>query len=138
MNPAWADVPLAPPHASLPFLGPDEAAWRERMEDSLARLGKRLGGAAVGAMRGALRDGNYEDVARQLIAYYDKLYDAHVSNGSGSGSGTGNRPGFVVDVAQPEDRAEIDAELLAELVLRRVREFEVTEAADTSQPTELT
>ena len=75
-------------------------------------------------LQAALRDGQYAPVARRLIAYYDKLYDAHVLNGSGSGSGTGTRPGAVLDAAQPEELPELDAELVARLVLQRVGEFD--------------
>ena len=85
---------------------------------------------------GALRGGDYERVARALIAYYDKLYDAHVLNGSGSGSGTGSRPGVVLEAAQAEELGEIDAELLARLVLQRVAEFERDEARDDAAPVE--
>ena len=108
----------------------DHKAWLERMEDSVARLGKRLGGNVVNELVRGLRCGEYEGVAKHLIAYYDKLYDAHVLNGSGSGSGTGERPGQVLDAAQPEELPCLDAELLARLVLERVGEFEVAEAKD--------
>jgi hypothetical protein len=115
-------------YASPAARGADERAWLERMQDSVSRLGKRLGGAAVNTLKAALSDGHYETVARQLIAYYDKLYDAHVLNGSGSGSGTGARPGTVVDVAQSEELAELDAKLVARCVLERVAEFEAQQA----------
>ena len=39
-----------------------------RLSDSLVRLGKRLGGAAVSALRGALREGRFDEVARGLCA----------------------------------------------------------------------
>lgn len=116
-------------YASPQSRGEDEAAWLERMEDSVLRLGKRIGGAEVNALQGALRAREYAGVARRLIAYYDKLYDAHVLNGSGSGSGTGTRPGAVLEAAQPDELPELDAELIARLVLQRVDEFDVSEAA---------
>ena len=32
-----------------------------------------------------------------MIGYYDKLYDAHIANGSGQGSGEGERCGRVLE-----------------------------------------
>ena len=98
------------------------------MEDSVERLGKRLGGAAVTALKASLRGRRYDAVATELIRYYDKLYDAHVVNGSGSGSGTGCRPGVVLEAAQPDELLALDAPLVAREVLRRVTEFEAAEA----------
>ena len=64
-------------YASPAARGDDEAAWLARMQESVTRLGKRLGGAEVAALQKALSEGEYEAVATRLIGYYDKLYDAH-------------------------------------------------------------
>jgi hypothetical protein len=79
-------VPSPPPSSLwLPYsAGDDESKWLERMDESVGRLSKRLGGQVVADLRAGLRERQYAAVARQLIAYYDKLYDAHVLNGSGS------------------------------------------------------
>ena len=76
-----------------------------------------------------LRAGEYAAVARVLIEYYDKLYDAHTQNGSGSGSGTGCRPGAVLEAVHPEELPKFDAALLAREVLKAVRKFEAQERA---------
>lgn len=76
-----------------------------------------------------LRAGEYAAVARVLIEYYDKLYDAHTQNGSGSGSGTGCRPGVVLEAVHPEELPKFDAALLAREVLKAVRKFEAQERA---------
>ena len=107
--------------------GPDPGAWLARMLASVARLQKRLGGERVAALQAQLVAGEYEGVAKVLIAYYDKLYDAHVANGSGSGSGVGARPGVVLDALHPPELPELDAPLLARQVLQAVAAFEARE-----------
>lgn len=69
------------------------------------------------------------------MRYYDKLYDAHVANGSGSGSGSGTRPGVVLDAAQPADLPTLDAHLVARVVLEQVRRFEHDEQAEREERT---
>ena len=107
--------------------GADHGAWLERMLAS-GRPQKRLGGERVAALQAQLVAGEYEGVAKVLIAYYDKLYDAHVANGSGSGSGVGARPGVVLDAVHPPELPELDAPLLARQVLRAVAQFEARES----------
>ena len=103
--------------------------WEQRMEESIRKLGKRLGGERVGALLEALRGGDYEEVGRALLGYYDALYDKHLLNGTGQGSGDGARPGAVLEAAQPDDAPALDDAELAREVLRRVAEFEAAEAA---------
>lgn len=64
---------LVDDYASATARGDDEDAWLLRMEDSVARLAKRLGGERVTALKEALRAREYAAVATQLIRYYDKL-----------------------------------------------------------------
>ena len=89
------------------------------MEASADRLRKRLGGAAVARLVAQLRAREYDEVAA-LLAYYDKLYDTHIHNGSGTGSGAGARVGAVVDAAQPDELEAIDG-ARARAVPARVR-----------------
>ena len=108
--------------------------WEQRMEESIRKLGKRLGGERVGALLEALRGGDYEEVGRALLGYYDALYDKHLLNGTGQGSGDGARPGAVLEAAQPDDAPALDDAELARAVLRRVAEFEAAEAAAPPAP----
>ena len=54
---------LTEDYASAEARGADEAAWLARMLDSVSRLGKRLGGAAVAEIQAELKAGEYAAVA---------------------------------------------------------------------------
>ena len=103
--------------------GHDAVYWLERMESSVGRLAKRLGGVRVKELHETLRVGDYTNVARLLLEYYDGLYDKHLRNAGGTGSGSGSRCGILVDV-DPGDSFAFDADRFARLVLEKVQDFD--------------
>jgi hypothetical protein len=100
------------------------------------KLTKRLGAARVGEVVAAMRAGDFSAVAVAMLHYYDKLYDAHLANHGGTGSGGGSRAGRLVEVAPADPAAAFDADELAGLVLRRVREAEKAEEAEEAEAEE--
>jgi tRNA 2-selenouridine synthase len=94
--------------------------WGPRMEEAIARMGKRLGGDTVKGLLASLAAGDVRGVALQMLQYYDKLYDKHVGNASGSGSGTGARPGCLVEAAADPAATRLDDGGLAAVVLEKV------------------
>ncbi len=101
----------------------ESPAWLEGMERSVGKLQKRLGAERVRVIHEALRGGEYEEVARLLLNYYDGLYDKHIKNAGGTGSGSGTRAGLVVDL-DPGADWRFDARSLARLVLECVEKCE--------------
>jgi tRNA 2-selenouridine synthase SelU len=104
--------------------GPCAVEWLSRMEASVAKLTKRLGGDRVRQLTLALRSRDFESVARAMLLYYDTLYDRHLANQGGTGSGSGTRPGVLAEVAPQEEDADFDADALAGLVLECVAKAE--------------
>jgi len=101
--------------------------WLAKMEASILRLKKRLGGVVTKKLVDSLKANDVGAVAKGLLSYYDTLYDKHLVNSSGTGSGEGSRAGVVLQVEQPPNQKEVDAELLALGVLQKVAEFEAHE-----------
>jgi hypothetical protein len=104
--------------------GPGAEEWLRRMEESVGKLTKRLGGDRVAQVTQALRRRDFESVARSMLMYYDTLYDRHLANQGGTGSGSGTRPGLLADVATEGEDAEFDADAFAGLVLEAVARAE--------------
>lgn len=100
-----------------------DVLWREKMIESVDRLQKRLGNDRCVALKQALKEDRVYDVAKDLLSYYDVLYDKHLVNSTGTGSGSGSRHGCVLTVTDTET-TEVDAIKLAGLVLESVKEFE--------------
>ncbi|KAJ1455412.1 hypothetical protein M885DRAFT_464371 [Pelagophyceae sp. CCMP2097] len=92
----------------------DELAFRKRIEDATRRLLRRLGADRVSEIVGHVHDGRYADVARLLLSYYDKLYDAHLAKRDGMDA-------TVVDVFVVGD--VLDADATASAVLAEVARF---------------
>ena len=98
--------------------------WADRMEESIEKMGKRLGGDRVKSCVAALRRGDVLGVAQDLVSHYDKLYDRHVANAGGTGNGTGERSGSIVEVALASDSDRLDEKALARALLATVAEFD--------------
>jgi len=73
-------------------------AWKERMVESITGLKRRLGGERMLEVKELFLVEDYEGVARNMLTYYDKLYDKHIKNAGGCGSGKGQRVGRIIDI----------------------------------------
>jgi tRNA 2-selenouridine synthase len=92
----------------------DETAFRKRIEDATRRLSRRLGPDRVTEIVDHVHKGRYAEVARMLLGYYDKLYDAHLAKRDGMDA-------TVVDVFVTGDA--LDADATASDVLAEVKRF---------------
>ncbi|GBG32202.1 Hypothetical Protein FCC1311_084272 [Hondaea fermentalgiana] len=55
------------------------ARWNQSMCDAATRVRRRLGDDRLKAVLEGLQGRQYEDVAKTLLSYYDRLYDKHLT-----------------------------------------------------------
>lgn len=96
--------------------------WAPRMMKAVSNLARRLGKERMEHLREIFGREDYEQFAREMLRYYDRLYDKHIANAEGTGGGSGRRSGRVVDVSAPEDGDVLDAVAVARTVIALLRQ----------------